>query len=193
MKKIFTLFAALTITMAVSAQVKVGLKGGLSFANGKYSQGTYSETLSSLTRANVGLTLDFPTSSSLVIQSGLMFNGMGGKYADDDYSFKQTLNLLSIPVLAKVKLGSGFFGYAGPQLAITLSAKYKDDDGTEDIKNQTKGTSLFGLFGLGYNLNDKFYFYADYAAGLTDLAKVSSGGSKTTANAFSIGVGIGLN
>lgn len=177
--------------MAASAQVKVGLKGGLAFANGTYSEGTYSETSGSLTRLNLGLMLDFPSSGSFNIQSGIMFNGMGSK--DSESGDKVPVNFLSVPVLAKVKLGSGFYGYAGPQLSILLSAKYKYDGGTEDIKSNFKGTSLFGLFGLGYSVSDKFNLYADYSTGLTDLSKVSTSGSKITANAFSIGVGIGLN
>lgn len=193
MKKIFTLFAALTITMAVSAQVKVGLKGGLSFANGKFSEGTSSETSGSLTRINLGLTLDFKGSDNFNIQTGLMFNGMGAKETDGNETVKLPLNYLSFPVLAKVKFGSGFYGFAGPQLSVLLSAKVKYDGGTDDLKNDLKGTSLFGLFGLGYSVNDKFSIYADYTAGLTDLSKVSTNGSKYTANAFSIGVGIGLN
>jgi hypothetical protein len=193
MKKVVMMFAAVIFTMTVSAQVKVGFKGGLSFANGVFSEGTSSETYSTLTRTNFGITLDFPSSGSVSIQSGLMFNGMGAKFVEGNETVKLPLNYLSVPVLAKLKFGSGFYGYAGPQLSLLLSAKVKYDGGTEDFKNEMKGSSLFGIFGLGYSVSEKFSLHADYAAGLTDLSKVSTNGSKWTANAFSIGVGIGLN
>ena len=125
------LLAALVVisTNYISAQAKIGLKGGLGFANAKYTSGTYSETYNSIVTPNFGLTLDFKGSESFNIQSGLMYNGMGGKYSYDGGSTRTHLNYLSIPLLAKFKFGEGFHGYAGPQLSFLLSAKYKDEDG----------------------------------------------------------------
>ena len=186
------LLAALVVisTNYISAQTKIGLKGGLGFANAKYTSGTYSETYNSIVTPNFGLTLDFKGSESFNIQSGLMYNGMGGKYSYDGGSTRTHLNYLSIPLLAKFKFGEGFHGYAGPQLSFLLSAKYKDEDGTTDIKSELKGSGVFGLFGLGYSLNDKFGLYGEYSAGISNLAKESTGDDKWRANAFSFGINL---
>ena len=186
------LLAALVVisTNYISAQAKIGLKGGLGFANAKYTSGTYSETYNSIVTPNFGLTLDFKCSESFNIQSGLMYNGMGGKYSYDGGSTRTHLNYLSIPLLAKFKFGEGFHGYAGPQLSFLLSAKYKDEDGTTDIKSELKGSGVFGLFGLGYSLNDKFGLYGEYSAGISNLAKESTGDDKWRANAFSFGINL---
>jgi hypothetical protein len=186
------LLAALVVisTNYISAQAKIGLKGGLGFANAKYTSGTYSETYNSIVTPNFGLTLDFKGSESFNIQSGLMYNGMGGKYSYDGGSTRTHLNYLSIPLLAKFKFGEGFHGYAGPQLSFLLSAKYKDEDGTTDIKSELKGSGVFGLFGLGYSLNDKFGLYGEYSAGISNLAKESTGDDKWRANAFSFGINL---
>ncbi|MFN5188687.1 MAG: porin family protein [Chitinophagia bacterium] len=186
------LLAALVVisTNYISAQAKIGLKGGLGFANAKYTSGTYSETYKSIVTPNFGLTLDFKGSESFNIQSGLMYNGMGGKYSYDGGSTRTHLNYLSIPLLAKFKFGEGFHGYAGPQLSFLLSAKYKDEDGTTDIKSELKGSGVFGLFGLGYSLNDKFGLYGEYSAGISNLAKESTGDDKWRANAFSFGINL---
>ncbi|MFM7721005.1 MAG: porin family protein [Sediminibacterium sp.] len=186
------LLAALVVisTNYISAQAKIGLKGGVGFANAKYTYGTNSVTYNSIVTPNFGLTLDFKGSESFNIQSGLMYNGMGGKNVDDDNTVRTHLNYLSIPLLAKFKFGEDFYGYAGPQLSFLLSAKYKDEDGTEDIKNDLKGSGVFGLFGLGYSLNDKFGFYGEYNAGLSNLSKESTGGDKWRTNAFSIGINL---
>jgi len=186
------LLAALVVisTNYISAQAKIGLKGGLGFANAKYTSGTYSETYNSIVTPNFGLTLDFKGSESFNIQSGLMYNGMGGKYSYDGGSTRTHLNYLSIPLLAKFKFGEGFHGYAGPQLSFLLSAKYKDEDGTTDIKSELKGSGVFGLFGLGYSLNDKFGLYGEYSAGISNIAKESTDGDKWRANAFSFGINL---
>ena len=186
------LLAALVVisTNYISAQAKIGLKGGLGFANAKYTSGTYSETYNSIVTPNFGLTLDFKGSESFNIQSGLMYNGMGGKYSYDGGSTRTHLNYLSIPLLAKFKFGEGFHGYAGPQLSFLLSPKYKDEDGTTDIKSELKGSGVFGLFGLGYSLNDKFGLYGEYSAGISNLAKESTGDDKWRANAFSFGINL---
>lgn len=162
----------------------------MGFANAKYTSGTYSETYNSIVTPNFGLTLDFKGSESFNIQSGLMYNGMGGKYSYDGGSTRTHLNYLSIPLLAKFKFGEGFHGYAGPQLSFLLSAKYKDEDGTTDIKSELKGSGVFGLFGLGYSLNDKFGLYGEYSAGISNLAKESTGDDKWRANAFSFGINL---
>ena len=186
------LLAALVVisTNYISAQAKIGLKGGLGFANAKYTSGTYSETYNSIVTPNFGLTLDFKGSESFNIQSGLMYNGMGGKYSYDGGSTRTHLNYLSIPLLAKFKFGEGFHGYAGPQLSFLLSAKYKYDGGTDDYKDELKGSGVFGLFGLGYSLNDKFGLYGEYSAGISNLAKESTGDDKWRANAFSFGINL---
>jgi len=186
------LLAALVVisTNYISAQAKIGLKGGLGFANAKYTSGTYSETYNSIVTPNFGLTLDFKGSESFNIQSGLMYNGMGGKYSYDGGSTRTHLNYLSIPLLAKFKFGEGFHGYAGPQLSFLLSAKYKDEYGTTDIKSELKGSGVFGLFGLGYSLNDKFGLYGEYSAGISNLAKESTGDDKWRATAFSFGINL---
>jgi len=186
------LLAALVVisTNYISAQTKIGLKGGLGFANAKYTYGTSTTTYNSIVTPNFGLTLDFKGSESFNIQSGLMYNGMGGKYSYDGGSTRTHLNYLSIPLLAKFKFGEGFHGYAGPQLSFLLSAKYKDEDGTTDIKSELKGSGVFGLFGLGYSLNDKFGLYGEYSAGISNLAKESTDGDKWRANAFSLGINL---
>jgi hypothetical protein len=51
---------------------------------------------------------------------------------------------------------------------------------------------VFGLFGLGYSLNDKFGFYGEYSAGLSNIAKESSDGDKWRLNAFSFGINLNL-
>ena len=193
MKKTLFLMFGLVMTLCTTAQVKVGLKGGASFANVKYTSGTSSETFNTIIAPNFGITLDFPGKSAFNIQSGLFYTGMGGKSSVGSFTETVNLNYLSIPVLAKLSIGSGFFGYFGPQLSFLISAKSKDPNGTYDIKKDVNSTGLFGILGLGYNLSEKFNFFGQYSAGFSNLSKSSNSGDKLNANAFTIGFGLSLS
>jgi hypothetical protein len=188
-KKIIFIAACTIVSIGASAQVKFGLKGGISFANAKEVSGNTTTTFNSIVAPTAGLTIDFPGSKSFNIQSGLMYSGMGGK---DNDNATLSLGYLSIPVLAKFEFGSGFHGYAGPQLSFLLSAKAKYAGAEIDYKDQIKGSGVFGVFGLGYNVSEKVNIFGEYVAGISNLAKVTDNGTKTTADAFSIGLGFNL-
>ena len=188
-KKIIFVAAFAIVAISTSAQVKFGLKGGVSFANAKRVDGNTSTTLNSIITPDIGLTIDFPGSKSFNIQSGLFYNGMGGKMTIENIEASINIGFLSIPVLAKFELGSGFHGYAGPQLSFVLSAQSKADRLSLDFKDMIKATGVFGVFGLGFNVSQKVNIFGEYVAGISNLAKVSENGGKTTTNAFSIGLG----
>ncbi len=191
-KKIIFVAAFAIVAIGASAQTKIGLKGSISFPTVKQSEGTSSSTSSSIVTPNIGLTIDFPGSKSFNIQSGLLYNAMGGKLTDGNWNTTVNFGFLSIPVLAKFELGSGFHGYAGPQLSFLLYANEKNNHGTIDTKEEFKGSHLFGIFGLGYNLSKKVNIFGEYFAGISNLTKETRNGYKCTTNAFSIGFGINL-
>lgn len=189
LKKIIFIAAFAIVAISASAQAKFGLKGGISFANAKQVSGNTTETYNSLVTPTGGFTIDFPGSKSFHIQSGLIYNGMGGKMSEQGIDFSMNLGYLSIPVLAKFELGSGFQGYVGPQLSFLMSATAKAAGMSEDMKDQVKGTGMFGVFGLGYKVSDKVNVFGEYVAGFSNLSKITENNTKTTTDAFSIGLG----
>ena len=190
MKKLLLAFVVLVgFSTIAKAQTTFGLKGGVSFANAKYTETGISETYKSIVTPNIGLTVDFKGGEKFDIESGLFFNGYGGKYSDAEFTSQINLNYLSIPLLGKLKLGSGFSIYAGPQFSFLLSADSKEDGETTSIKDQVKSSAFWAIVGLSFDATENFYLYGEYHAGLTNLEKESLNESKWNANAVSIGLG----
>ena len=126
MKKSLLVIALIVgISTIASAQAKFGLKGGISIANAETTFGNVTEKFNSIVTPNFGLTVDFKGTEKFNLQSGLLYSGYGGKFSSDGETATNNINALSIPLLAKLQLGGGFYGYAGPQLSFVISAKSK--------------------------------------------------------------------
>jgi hypothetical protein len=146
MKKVF-LFLGLSLSVIiVNAQAKYGLKGGLNISN---LGGSDIDDNKAKLGFHLGGYVEVPLQSGFSIQPELVFSTMGCKFEDSD-DLRYNLNYLTIPVMAKYTFSQGIFLESGPQLGILLSAKAKNDDDSENIKDDLKGTSFFWNFGLGY-------------------------------------------
>ena len=195
MKKILLAVIILVgLSTTLSAQAKFGLKGGISIANAKMVSGNVTTTYNSIVSPQFGVTVDFKGSDKFNVQSGLLYNGFGGKSSESSETNTTTIGALSVPVLAKFQLGSGFYGYAGPQISFVLSAKdkwaYGSTSGEEDMKDQVKSTLFHGVLGLGYKIQDHFGVFGEYQAGLSnvDNSTENSGNTKINVHALTFGL-----
>lgn len=87
------------------------------------------------------------------IRTELTYSTQGAKYKDTYVSGKVLLNYISLPVLVRATTPSGFYGEAGVQPAVLLSAKDKYDSETYDFKEYVNGFDFSGLVGAGYQKN----------------------------------------
>ena len=187
MKKVFVIgLLVLGFNLHSNAQAKLSLQGGLNFANLKASGDGMSMTFDTRTSVNFGLNADFKGSDKFNLRSGLLYNGFGGK--QDGEVLK--LDYLIVPVLARFQIADDFYGFAGPQFGLLLSAKSKYDGETEDLKEAFKSSNISALFGAEYKFLDKFSLGASYNAGLTNIAKDTDGDGKLTSNGFSVNLSI---
>ena len=187
MKKVFVIgLLVLGFNLHSNAQAKLSLQGGLNFADLKASGDGASMTSGTRTSVNFGLNADFEGSDKFNLRSGLLFNGYGAK--EDGLALK--LDYLTVPVLGRFQIAEGFYGFAGPQFGILMSAKAKADGESEDVKEGFKSTNISALFGAEYKFSDKFSLGASYNAGLTNIAKGTDGDGKLTTNGFSVNLGI---
>ena len=155
MKKLFTILVLLGTVYTASAQLKshgvmVGLKAGINLANVSISGSGTSITPNSLTRGTVGAFAMIPAGKKFTIQPELLYSGMGFEYSGSKAKF----DYLSLPVLAKFIVASGFGIYGGPQIGFLLSAK---EDG-EDVKDHIKSTDFSGVFGADDTLSNGINF-----------------------------------
>ena len=166
MKKAF-LFIGLSLSVVfVNAQAKYGLKGGLNISN---LGGSDIEDNKAKIGFHLGGYVDVPVHTNLSVQPELTFSTQGCKFEDSD-DLRYNLNYLNIPVMAKYNFPAGVSIETGPQLGILLSAKAKNDDYSENIKDNLKGTSFYWNFGLGYQpAGSQFGANIRYNLGLSRL------------------------
>ncbi|MEI9934607.1 MAG: porin family protein [Ferruginibacter sp.] len=146
-----------------SAQIALGIKGGLSIPN--LSSGSSSNPLNSGYSSRLGFDgavfADFHISRLFSIQPQIEYSSQGGKkdgmqafpnpygptppYLYANYNSETKLNYLLIPVLAKFKfnLGGGFklYAMAGPNVGFLLSAK-QVNSGTSPIYADPQGQQV---------------------------------------------------
>ena len=171
MKKLFFLTLALCTMLAVNAQkskrdegIKLGIKGGLNVAN---LMGD-AEDVAIRTSINIGMVAEIIVNDKFSIQPELLYSGQGASNTFDGGG-RTKLDYVLIPVLAKFPIASGLSVEAGPQLGFLVSAKYKDNESNETVKDFYK-TMDFGLdAGLEYELNSGVFFQGRYNLGLTDI------------------------
>ena len=114
---------------------------------------------------------------------GVVYSMQGGKYESSEYipggtygtrSNTSRLNYLNFPVLIRYrKARGGFFGEAGIQPGLLVSAKDKGNE-TTDIKDEINKLDVGIPLGVGYKFKNKFGVGLRVTPGLTNVNKDAS-------------------
>jgi opacity protein-like surface antigen len=186
MKKSIFIAVGLVILTATSwAQTKFGVHAGINLSNETVKASGV--TLSGTTKIglNVGVSAEFNISDGFAVQPELNFSQMGANVND----LKETLNFISVPVLAKIKLG-GFGIYVGPQIGFLLSANTKLYGQTENIISDLKRIDFSAIGGAEYTFAEKFVVSARYQLGLLNTySDTYSSVAKLVNNGANLSVG----
>lgn len=111
--------------------------------------------------------LMFSEKSSVIAGLGISFQG--ASYKEDMYSGKVNMTYLNIPLLYTYESNGGFYGEAGLQPGILLSAKDKFDGGSANYRDYMKTFDLGLPVGAGYNINDNLSVGARATFGLLNI------------------------
>jgi len=218
MKKTLITAVLLVNAMALSAQIRIGVKAGVNFANMEMKTDESSLSISPSSRTSYHFTglVDIPLSTVFSFQPGVSVTGKGAKYNESQeegslfYKSEEVMDLMYLEVplnaIARFEAGPGkFFIGAGPYVGLGLSGKYKQkvtsniDGGTETISDESdinfgdgedELKSLdFGVNGLiGYELSNGLNLNLGYGLGLSNIAGKDSGATSKN-KIFSISVG----
>lgn len=178
-----TLFLSVTV-IAQNQKVKLGVKAGLNISSLTFDE----SELDSSTKAGftAGLMVEVPLAKNFSLQPELLYSQQGTKtsFSDTDVTnsnFRSTieLNYLNIPVMLKYFVIEGLSVQAGPQIGILLKANNKYEDnflGYEnqdsfDLKDYSTGIDTSVNFGLGYQLQNKFYTDLRYNISYSNVFK----------------------
>lgn len=200
MKKVlFLAIALVTFSFANAQEVSYGLKAGLNYSNWSFStedMGDFDSRLS----FHVGGVVELGLSDKFSVQPEILYSSVGAQIdsseltarvaSDDKIVF--ALDYLSIPVMAKYYVAEGFSLEAGPQIGILLSANYKFDGESEDIKEGYKSTDFSAGIGAGYKMENGLFINARYVLGLSNIWE-DSGDEWEKNNAFQFSLGYKFN
>ncbi|MBS7785929.1 PorT family protein [Flavobacterium sp. CYK-55] len=214
MKKI-TLCALLCFSLFVHAQDKTvrktrfGLKAGLNISSLRVSGVRLKGDLSYKAGFHIGGMMQVSLSKDFLMQPELMFSNQGYNYEERTgaakYSKVGNINYLALPVMFVYYPIKNLSLEAGPQLSFLLSHKAKVDvtgvdkfdptnpyidEGTIDLKNESRTVEFGANLGLAYKINQQFFCSARYNLGITAANIKDKGSDEIDRNSvfqFSIG------
>lgn len=195
--------AMLAIVTAASAQLNLGIKGGVNMSN------FYGDELTDKNMKigfHVGLAADYDFAPSMAIQTGLFFTTKGAKYSGSlgTVSGDITVNpmYLQLPVhfayKQEVTPGTRIVFHAGPYVAYGVGGKSKLKVLSGSSSTESEGVNVFGEnkmlkpfdAGLGLGVGAEFSrFLVDvgWDMGLVNISNSSSGNVKNQNAYLSVG------
>ena len=158
-----------TIESNAQVSARLGIKGGLNFANFNSDLDTDSKTGF---HAGAFATFKF---TKLAVQPELIFSKQGATLDINGEELESNYSYVNIPVLLKLYLLGGLNLQVGPQFGFLTSAKQDVLDGfgnksEEDIKDELKGSEISLGLGAGWDLPFGLTVDARYNLGLSDIS-----------------------
>lgn len=199
--KLAAVVVMLTMVTAVSAQVNLGIKGGVNMSNLVYDDEV--DDQNPKIGFNVGLALDYEFMPSSAIQTGLFFTTKGFKAENTSLDVEYTENLmyLQIPVhyayKADITPATRIVLHAGPYIAYGVGGSRKVDVG--NLSEEWDVDDIFGdearqydAFdaGLGLGVGAEFgSFLLDlgWDLGLVNISNADNGNVKNQNAYLSVG------
>ena len=163
MKKLFFLvvLTGAFLQKNTAQTVKLGIKGGLNYANLVNSN----IQTDAITSYHAGLLLEIGITKSFAFQPEVLYSTQGASYDNVFGEFKNELGYVSIPMLAKINLSESLSLEIGPQASFLLSKK--DEFDLKDYNSFDFGVDG----GLGLKLTKNLFIQARYILGLTEISK----------------------
>jgi hypothetical protein len=172
MKKVFVAAFLLASVTGFSQSLTGGLKGGVNVSN--FTGGNFQNVnKKALIGFHAGGFLNIAF-GGFSIQPEALVSTQGAKAEDvtgGSYDFK--LTYITVPIMAKIRTGGGFYLEAGPQFGFKIS----EDVGNSTINDFAKNLDLSIGAGLGFQSAGGFGIGARYLAGLSKVGDFSGVGN----------------
>jgi hypothetical protein len=176
MKRLTFIFVTIILVSSLNAQ-RVGIKGGLAFANAQYELYKTAISTSSLTGGQIGLVTETPLSSDFYLSSGILYCQKGTKISLQGIVGEFPIEYIEIPLSLTYKYDLGtskLFVQAGPYVGVGLSAKLKSGVNSQTIEfgsdvDQMKKIDFGFNFGGGIEIR-KVQLGINYGLGMVNLS-----------------------
>lgn len=186
---------------ARSAEIRGGLKAGVSITNLRGSDVTQEFLFDSPTDSRIGpiggAFVEFGLTNNLAFQIEALYSTKGAKVSiPGDWEVEATAAYLEIPILAKLTIGTQGsvkpFVFLGPSLAIKLSDKFEAVDNGEAYEGNIEGlksTDLGIAFGAGLEIGRNIITDIRYTLGMAKLITLEGQTYDVKNGALSIMIG----
>ena|SRR5690554_108658 len=183
MKKLVFLaaIAAMSFTTINAQEVRLGVKGGVNFAT---LSGDHLGDIKSRTGFHLGGLVEIPVTERFAVQPEILYSAQGAEYkesgqesgVDYSYEYKNKLDYISVPVMAKFYVVDGLAIEAGPQISFLTSSKGEYEgtmggitvSGDSDLEDISTIDFSLGA-GASYRLPMGVFFGARYNFGLSNV------------------------
>lgn len=173
MKKLLILLccAFSALTTFGQAEVGIGIKGGLNFANLNTSQ-SLSGNYDNRTGYHFGAYALFKL-GKIGIQPELLYSKQGAKYSVSTSSFEANFDYINVPILLKLYTVAGINIQAGPQFGFASGGELKSTinnvaQAPQKYSDVIKGSDFSIAMGLGWDLPFGLSVDARYNLGISD-------------------------
>src|SRR6267154_1735071 len=193
MKKLLFLFCCAFLSAIVAfgqAEVAIGIKGGLNFANVNVSQSA-GVNYNNRTGYHIGAYALFKF-SKIGIQPEVIFSKQGQTYSiPSNSNAASNFDYINIPIMIKFYLAAGLNIQAGPQFGFLASSSgYVLNTATGNVTVQSlnslvKSSDVSLALGAGWDLPFGLNLTARYNLGLSDINKIT--GTTSPSNVTSLG------
>jgi len=197
MKKLLFLFCCAFFPAIVSfgqAEVAIGIKGGLNFANVNVSQSA-GVNYNNRTGYHFGAYTLFKL-GKIGIQPEVLFSKQGTKYAVSTTNYDANFDYVNIPVILKLYTVAGINLQLGPQIGFVSGGDVKSTVSgvttTQAAKNFVKSSDVSIAMGLGWDLPFGLSIDARYNLGVSDNNNVSGSTSTVKNQVFMVSAGYRL-
>lgn len=182
MNIILVVFLAVITVLPASAQVNLGVLGGLNIANLNLDEGDMGDAeFASRTVFGFGCVLDYDLSQNIALRLEPMYLQKGANIEWEGIvgEFFVKLSYFEVPLMFKYSISNDNINpyiMAGPSIGFLLEAKTEDSSSgvsvETDIKDETSNIDFSLGFGAGVSVpmgNNSIFVEARYALGLANI------------------------
>ena len=189
--------ALVCLAATASAQgLAIGAKGGVNIASQQVTDDGGGPSLDSRIGFVGGAFVTFPIASWLDVQAEGLYSQKGARLTFMGIESTLELDYLEVPVLARVRFGSGHWRYyaaGGPSMGVRLRARARTtfSGSTEDVDvaDQVERSDFGIAMGGGVEIG-RLVIEGRYTLGLTDIDKDKTDTSHTKNRAIAVTAGV---
>jgi hypothetical protein len=156
--------------------------------------GTYAGTTGGLVTARIGagggLDLEMNCSPVVSLQLGVHYTQQGFGLANDGDAASIRLEVVTMPLLLRLKATKSLYFLAGPQVGLVIGGQLKSTiEPTRKLSDAPRNIDYYGVLGAGYRFDNNIFIDTRYHYGVNDMSKTIGTSTDIRNRYFSFRVG----